>query len=69
MHPSNYTTVPFGAMRVMEVDPGTVIKDERSGEEITVDDETIAVKGAVIWCTKRVVDQIRGVSDADPARK
>jgi len=57
-HPSEYTTVPFGAMHVMEVDAGTVIKDERSGEEITVDDNTVAVKGSVMWCTAKTVAAI-----------
>lgn len=65
MDPSNYTTVPFGAMHIMEVDPGTVITDERSGETITVDDQTVAVKGSVLWCTKKMVDRLKAeVSNA-----
>lgn len=58
-HPSTYTTMPFGAMHVMEVDAGTQVTDERSGETITVDDETSAVKGRVIFCTKRTYDAFK----------
>lgn len=46
-------------MHVMEVDAGTKITDERSGETITVDDETCAVKGRVIFCTKRTYDAFK----------
>jgi hypothetical protein len=58
-HPSLYSTVPFGALRVMQVDPGTVIKDERSGQEITVTDDTVAFKGPVCFCTKKVFDALK----------
>lgn len=57
--PSEYFTEPFGAMHVMEVDAGTTIKDERSGDTITVDDETVAVKGRVMFCTKKVFDKLK----------
>lgn len=58
-HPADYSTVPFGSMRVMEVDAGTTITDERTGETITVDDETTAVKGRVIYCTKRNYEALK----------
>lgn len=58
-HPAFYKTVPFGALRVMQVDPGTVVKDERSGQEITVEDDTAAFKGNVMFCTKKVFDKLR----------
>jgi len=51
--------MPFGAMRVMEVDAGTDVTDERTGETITVDDETAAVKGRVIFCTKKMYEAIK----------
>lgn len=57
--PSDCFTEAFGSMHVMEVDPGTVVKDDRSGESITVDDETAAVKGRVIFCTKKVFDKLK----------
>ena len=57
--PSDYFTEAFGSMRVMEVDSGTVVKDERTGETIIVDDETAAVKGRVIFCTKKVFDKMK----------
>jgi hypothetical protein len=57
--PSEYFTEAFGAMHVMEVDPGTVITDERSGEKITVTDDTVAVKGRVMFCTKAVYDRLK----------
>ena len=43
----------------MVVDAGTVIKDERSGEEVTVDDKTAARKGALVYCTKPVYDALK----------
>jgi hypothetical protein len=46
-------------MHVMQVDAGTTITDERSGEAITVDDETVAVKGRVIFCTERTFEALR----------
>lgn len=58
-HPSEYSTVPLGSMHVMQVDVGTNVTDERSGETITVDDETIAVKGRVIFCTERQYEAIK----------
>ena len=58
-HPAFYTTEPFGSMHVMAVDPGTVIKDERSGESVTIDEQTFAVKGRVIWCTHTTADRLR----------
>lgn len=43
----------------MEVDPGTVITDERSGQSVTVDDETAAFKGRVCFCTKKIFDAMK----------
>lgn len=59
MHPAFYRTEPMGAMRVMAVDPGTVIKDERSGDSVTIDDQTFAVKGRVMWCTHTTAERLR----------
>lgn len=61
-HPKEYTTEPFGALRVMTVDAGTVITDERSGQSITVDDETAAVKGNVMFCTEKTTQKLREAS-------
>lgn len=58
-HPSEYTTVPFHGFKVMQVDPGTDIKDERSGETITVDDESSAVKGNIIFCTEKTFNALK----------
>lgn len=49
-------TIPFGAFHIMQVDPGSKVTDERTGQEIIVDDDTCAVKGRVIFCTKRAYD-------------
>jgi hypothetical protein len=46
-------------MNIIEVDSGTKITDERSGETITVDDKTCAVKGRVIFCTKRTYAEFK----------
>ncbi len=58
-HPSEYTTVPFGALHVMQVDAGTVITDERTGQTITVDDETAAVKGNVMFLTEAKFEALK----------
>lgn len=58
-HPSEYTTVPLLGVHVMPVDAGTTITDERTSEQITVDDETCAVKGSVIFCTQKTYDAIK----------
>jgi len=58
-HPSEYGTMPLGAMRIMVVDAGTKITDERSGESAIIDDHTTATKGNVIWCTQPVYDALR----------
>lgn len=58
-HPSEYATVPFTGMHVMVVDAGTVITDERTGEEITVNDSTVASNGAVIYCTQVVFEALK----------
>jgi len=58
-HPSEYTTALYGGIHVMEVDAGTVITDERTQTKITVDDETSAFKGNVMWCTARTVEKLK----------
>lgn len=57
--PSEYSTVPFSGCHIMEVDAGTVITDERSGEKITVDDSTVAMKGNVMFCTAKVFERLK----------
>lgn len=57
--PSEYFAVAFAGFHVMEVDAGTVVTDERTGDKITVDDETVAVKGRVMFCTKLVFDRLK----------
>jgi hypothetical protein len=52
----------------MEVDAGTVIKDERSGKEITVDDETVAFKGRVCFCTKKIFTALKNAVPSSPIR-
>jgi hypothetical protein len=58
-NPLRYTTVPFAGMHVMVVDVGTKVTDERSGEEVVVDDHTAASKGAVIYCTQKIFDDLK----------
>lgn len=50
---------PFNGVKVMEVEPGTVIKDERSGKSKTVTDDTVVFKGNVMFCTKPMVDRLK----------
>lgn len=65
-HPAFYQTVPFNGLHVMEVDPGTVVTDERTGQKITVDDETMAVKGSVCFVTKKVFEAIKARIPSHP---
>lgn len=58
-HPSEYTTTPLGGLHVMQVDDGATIKDERSGEEITVTDDVCAMKGNILYCTKNTFQAIQ----------
>lgn len=62
-NPLYYTTTPWGGLKVMCVDIGTVIKDERTGQEVTVDDETMALKGNVAFVTEKV---FRAIKDKVP---
>lgn len=58
-HPSEYATTPLGGLHVMVVDTGTVIKNERTKEEIEVTDTTAARKGNVIFCTQKTYDEMK----------
>lgn len=61
-HPSEYTTTPFFGYRVMVVDNGTEITDERSGDSVTINDNTVAFKGRVLFCTQPIFEKIREVA-------
>ncbi len=54
-----WMTTPLGTMHVMQVETGTSVKDERTGDEIIVDDNTCAIKGRVIFCTERVYENLK----------
>jgi len=43
----------------MQVDAGTVIKDERSGKEFEVTDDTFVTKGNVAYCTEKIFEAIK----------
>ena len=58
-HPSEYTTVRLGDVHVMVVDIGTKITNERTGEEVIIDDDTMARKGVMIWCTEAVFQELQ----------
>lgn len=57
--PSEYSTVPWNGLHVMEVDAGTVITDERTGKKFTVSDGETVFKGRVMFCTKRMFDWLK----------
>lgn len=44
---------------VIVVDAGTVIKDERTGREETVTENSAVTKGALIYCTQRIFDALK----------
>lgn len=50
---------PFFCLEVREVDPGTVITDERTGLKATVEDNTFVTKGNVIFCTQKTFDALK----------
>lgn len=49
----------FGGVQFREVSSGTVIKDDRTGQEVTVDDNTAAFRGNVFYCTAKTVQALR----------
>lgn len=49
----------FGSIRIVCVEPGTVIKDESTGEEVTVDEEHVVRKGLVFYVTQTQYDAIK----------
>ena len=53
------STIPFAGVHVMVVDAGTKITDERSGDEVIIDDENCAAKGSVIYCTQKIFDALK----------
>jgi hypothetical protein len=53
------STISFCGAHVMVVSPGTVVRDERSGEEIVVDDTSAARKGSVVYCTQAVFEVLK----------
>lgn len=57
--PSSYSTVPFHGLHVMKVDAGSVITDERTGQSVTVDDDTVAFKGRVCFCTEKIFEALK----------
>jgi len=57
--PSEYTTTPLAGLQIMVVDAGTKIKDERTGEEVEITDETTACKGRLVWCTQNIYDSLK----------
>lgn len=58
-HPSEYTTTPFGGLHVMQVDAGTVVTDERTGQSVTIDNETAVRKGNLVYCTSNIYEAIK----------
>jgi hypothetical protein len=57
--PSEYSTVPWNGLHVMEVDAGTVITDERTRQKFIVTDDETVFKGSVMFCTKRIFDRLK----------
>jgi hypothetical protein len=56
---TDYPITDFGGLHVMVVDAGSVIRDERTGEEAIVDDNGCVRKGSVIFCTRAVFDALK----------
>jgi hypothetical protein len=48
-----------GGLRVTQVEAGTMIRDERTGQKIAVTDDTCVRKGDTILCTERTFDALR----------
>lgn len=58
-HPADFETIPCGAAHIVICEAGTTVRNDRTGEEILIDDDTFALKGSVIFCTQAVVDRMR----------
>lgn len=58
-HPSEYTTVQLGNMHFMIVDPGTIITDERSGQQAIIEGKNFAVKNKVVFCTDQLYQLVK----------
>ncbi|CUX07731.1 hypothetical protein CFBP6626_07620 [Agrobacterium tumefaciens] len=58
-HPAIYSTISFLGMILMRVDSGTIITDEVTDQEFTVEDDTFVAKGNVIFCTHKFYDRLK----------
>lgn len=61
-NPIEYNTTPFHGLNIMVVDPGTVIKDERTEREETVTENSAVQKGSVVYCTQKTFDALKAQS-------
>ncbi|MBB4017327.1 hypothetical protein GGR16_002356 [Chelatococcus caeni] len=50
---------PLRGMHVYLVPSGTTVMDERSGESIEITNNSVAIKGNVIWCTAAFAEKLR----------
>jgi len=49
----------MGAVKLVEVEAGTVIKDELTDKEVIVTDTDVAYLGGCLYVTKAVFDRMR----------
>ena len=52
-------TTSLDGLHFMVVESGTIIRDERSGEEAVITDTEAAKKGSVVYCTQAVFDSLK----------
>ncbi len=58
-HPSEYTTTPLLGMHFVRVDAGTVITDQRTGKQATINDDNYLIRGNVVFCTHKTFDDVK----------
>lgn len=49
----------FDGIEIIVVEPGTVIKNEKTGEEYTVTGDNFVTDHGVIYCTKAYFDKLK----------
>lgn len=69
-----FAFAPGFGMKVVEVEPGTVITDDATGDQVTITDEMAAALAGTIYCTPATYEALKakcepvsaeGVPDGD----
>jgi len=53
--------IPFSGLELIQVEPGTVIKDDKTGAQYTVTDDMSVYHGTKMYMTQKVYEQLKAV--------